>query len=158
MITEEDRKLFQEAFDKSVRGILAQGRKSYETGGCAYRGEDGCKCAIGQLIPDEEYDPLFECLSVEGLRKQYGFEKRINIPSLSPFFDGDRFPDKEGSQFLARLQHAHDYALTSNFKGRDESFVGSFKKKVAELGTVYGLDLSVLEEKMGSSVSHPGDC
>ena len=27
---------------------------------CMYRGQDGCMCAVGALIPDELYDPLIE--------------------------------------------------------------------------------------------------
>ncbi len=27
---------------------------------CAYRGVDGCKCAVGHLIADEEYRPEME--------------------------------------------------------------------------------------------------
>jgi hypothetical protein len=35
--------------------LLEQGRMSINGSSCAYRSEDGCKCAIGYLIPDEHY-------------------------------------------------------------------------------------------------------
>jgi hypothetical protein len=56
-----------------VRTHLArQNRKSLEAPdddgqhkrGCAYRGHDGCACAIGCLILDRFYDPAFEGVSL----------------------------------------------------------------------------------------------
>lgn len=141
MITEEDRKLFQEAFDKSVKGILAQGRKSYVSmspQGCSYRGDDDCKCAVGHLIPDEEYDVDFESNSVKGLRDKF------NIAALKPFFDQERFPMNDGVLFLSYLQQAHDFASTSDFEGRDEEFIKSFSSKAKEIAGIYKLDTSVL--------------
>lgn len=45
----------QEAFDKALFGIRAQGylQSISENDKCAYRGEDGRKCAIGHCLPDE---------------------------------------------------------------------------------------------------------
>lgn len=52
----------QEIFNKAIRALHAQPQKSYDefTGTCFYRGPEGIKCAIGHLIPDEEYNPKFE--------------------------------------------------------------------------------------------------
>lgn len=51
----------QEAFDTAMEKLLAQGCVSAdEDGQCLYRNPNGNKCAIGHLIPDEFYDPLFE--------------------------------------------------------------------------------------------------
>lgn len=57
----------QEIFDVVYRGLAGQGfKRSMATlpgtlyPGCSYRGNDGLKCAIGQLIPDDKYDPSFE--------------------------------------------------------------------------------------------------
>ena len=47
----------QEAFNKSVLGVVAQGHPSIENGFCLYRGPNGCKCALGHLIADEHYHP-----------------------------------------------------------------------------------------------------
>ncbi len=56
----------QETFDKVVRALRAQGRKSLRAGGitCAYRGGEGGKCAAGHLIPDDKYDPAMEGIAV----------------------------------------------------------------------------------------------
>lgn len=54
----------QAAFEKMVRGLHQQGRKSgiRENGRltCQYRGDGGTKCAVGFLIPDDEYNSDIE--------------------------------------------------------------------------------------------------
>lgn len=50
----------QEIFDVVARHLLTQGRTALNDQGCAYRGDDGCKCAVGCLIDDEDYRPTFE--------------------------------------------------------------------------------------------------
>lgn len=40
--------------------MLKQGCMSVKYGGCKYRGDNGTKCAIGFLIPDEIYTPRLE--------------------------------------------------------------------------------------------------
>ena len=50
----------QEIFDIVSRHLLTQmqvSRPVGQTEGCAYRGGDGLKCAVGILITDEEYRP-----------------------------------------------------------------------------------------------------
>ncbi len=57
----------QEAFDKSISGLRDQNRKSYTDHSgrtCAYRGPNGCKCAIGHLIPDNIYSTKMEHKSI----------------------------------------------------------------------------------------------
>ncbi len=47
-------------------GLIAQGGCSVnERGHCVYRSPSGRKCAVGQIIPDEEYDKGFEFNSLE---------------------------------------------------------------------------------------------
>ncbi len=58
----------QEAFDKVLFGLRAQAVGSFDYSGvgmapsCLYRNKTGLKCAIGQLIPDDEYVPEMEAL------------------------------------------------------------------------------------------------
>lgn len=59
----------QVLFDTVADHLIAQGRKSMRVndGGrrlCAYRGDDGCKCAIGVLIPDADYTEAMEGSSI----------------------------------------------------------------------------------------------
>ena len=51
----------QAVFDKVVKHLLTQKRRSYGERGCAYRSEDGAMCAVGCLISDKTYE-----LGIEG--------------------------------------------------------------------------------------------
>ena len=64
----------QEVFDLVRTHLLQQNKPSFATLGHdgfpkpAYRGDDGCKCAIGCLIPDDKYTPTIEQLGVFSIR------------------------------------------------------------------------------------------
>jgi hypothetical protein len=70
----------QEIFNRVYTGLKAQGFKRSLSGPddavsrCRYRGEDGLKCAIGHLIPDEKYEEGLEglCASVVEVRNASG--------------------------------------------------------------------------------------
>lgn len=53
----------KELFDRVKNHLLTQGQKALKNGSCAYRGDDGLKCAVGVLIKDEFYDQDFEGLN-----------------------------------------------------------------------------------------------
>lgn len=59
----------QETFDVVVEHLRKQGAKALQcvedNTACAYRGEDGMKCAVGVLIPDDKYSSSFEGLTAE---------------------------------------------------------------------------------------------
>jgi hypothetical protein len=64
----------QEIFETVVKALALQGKPSKtETGGCYYRNVFGMKCAVGVLIPDEDYDPVMEGANIHGL---------MNMPDL----------------------------------------------------------------------------
>ena len=50
----------QTVFDKVVKHLLTQKRRSEGKRGCAYRAPDGDMCAVGCLISDKAYDPEIE--------------------------------------------------------------------------------------------------
>lgn len=50
----------QEVYNRVKAHLLTQNKKSMWNSACAYRGEDGMKCAIGCLIKDEFYKPSME--------------------------------------------------------------------------------------------------
>lgn len=101
----------QQIFDTVVNHLAAQGKRamrnmyaaekpdwfqdgSTEQMSCAYRGENGAKCAVGCLIPDYMYDPSMEGCTVNTL---VDMEK---IPTdLLPHIN-----------LLTDLQQAHDWA------------------------------------------------
>lgn len=56
----------QDAFERMVLSMYEQGQQaSTMNGACKYRTDDGRKCAVGQLIPDEKYRSNMEG-SVDG--------------------------------------------------------------------------------------------
>ena len=87
----------QEAFDRALQGIRAQGYRQSGSGGvCMYRGPDGLKCGVGHCIPDEEYRAMFEQKAIHVL-----FQQGVVISSLVGV---DR-------RLLNQLQRAHDSLL-----------------------------------------------
>lgn len=55
----------QRTFDLVVNHLRKQGKRSMRRDSegrlwCAYRADDGSKCAVGVLIPDSDYLPSFE--------------------------------------------------------------------------------------------------
>ena len=61
----------QEVFDKVKAHLLQQNSKAlHKGGGCAYKAEDGKKCAVGCLIPDELYQERFENLGISQLLEE----------------------------------------------------------------------------------------
>lgn len=85
----------QEIFDKVATHLFAQGEMAMDpnTDTCRYRTQDGKKCAIGCLIPDELYDQRMEGCSVSGL---------VGAKFLLPSFFN------ENIHFLDNLQRVHD--------------------------------------------------
>lgn len=83
----------QEIFDTAYRGLEAQGfKQSLNGSGCSYRGDDGRKCAIGHIIPDERYNSDMEGIAADNLA-----DKCLN--DLIAISDYD---------FIWRLQRCHD--------------------------------------------------
>jgi hypothetical protein len=50
----------QEIFDTVAKHLAQQAGQATLGDACAYRGDDGRKCAAGILINDEEYEPAME--------------------------------------------------------------------------------------------------
>ena len=61
----------QTVVDKVLQHLWDQGECSYNESGCAYRGANGTKCALGILIPDELYHPDMEGLSFHQLCRKF---------------------------------------------------------------------------------------
>lgn len=98
----------QEIFTRGVQGIRAQGKLAVqELCGrmvCKYRTDfTGLACIIGQNIPDQYYNPIFEGLSIRDLL-------RSNIDAVCKLKE-NIFPGLnliEDSEFLLDLQRCHD--------------------------------------------------
>jgi hypothetical protein len=87
----------QEAFDIAVKGVIAQGKAAYNPyhEDCYYRSPDGSKCAIGMIIPDDQYSPDIEGTGPRALLR---INSVWHIPAL----------DDPSAGMLEALQDAHD--------------------------------------------------
>jgi hypothetical protein len=151
MAEDEDRiRTRQELLDESFLGVMRQGKASvrvttskfpsFTSVECMYRSPDGCRCGIGQLIPDAAYRPSFEGRGVRWL--VYDPEQ---FPRVSALRDGtplDEFVDgrspfakevKANVELLERLQGAHDQAAGDGLAGdaappTPEEFIAQFRR------------------------------
>jgi len=113
----------QEAFEIATKHMFAQGKRAAAADTCLYRTDTGLKCAIGALIPDDQYDESFESTNVEDL------VTIKDIPALSGL----------DVEFLKLLQRIHDN-LECWF---DESY---FKNMLRELAVRFDLDHRFIDD------------
>ena len=108
----------QDVFNQVARHLLRQDEKSIRPNGCAYRGEEGLKCAAGCLIGDDEYDP-----SLEG--------------KLWVSLVNDRKVCSNHSYLIEKLQVVHDSQPPE-----------CWKDKLFYIATLFDLNTDVLKEKI----------
>lgn len=102
----------QEAFNITKAHLLAQNAKCMnETGMCCYRNA-GLKCAVGALIPDEDYTEKMEGRFANSGLIMDVLVKRFNFPDLLseklwPFTD-----------MLLDIQSTHDTYSVSTWESR----------------------------------------
>lgn len=92
----------QQMFNTAYHGLAAQGfTQSMRSDGesCAYRGQDGKRCALGYLIPDEVYNPEWD--GPDGTSAYFLAE-----------YDATNVICKANQQFLVHLQTVHDCATS----------------------------------------------
>ena len=131
----------QEIFDKSVEGVIKQGRQCRTlSGSCRYAGPDNCACGIGQLLPRkmaEEWDnagtfSITRVFEGDALRK-------INAPRKLRQLRAIGIPTDYTTQvFLEHLQNAHDRCRT------DGSFLEDYRRETRRLARIYDLSTEVL--------------
>lgn len=99
----------QEIMEKVAKHLLAQGERSTLFGTCQYRGPEGLMCAVGVLIPDEEYTYRFEGLALkEGCAPDTSDLHRL----LCRLYGEESFP------LLAALQSVHDHTSPRDWAER----------------------------------------
>jgi|SRR6185369_6047086 len=116
----------QEAFNRAVAGLakqdFAQARiESDQRDGtaCAYQTPDGKRCAYGHLMSDE----FLEILRANG---------RLSAASSDILAEYSRAPGRGlGTEFIARLQEAHDYGATPTL----------MKTSLKDFANKYGLEI-----------------
>lgn len=109
------RSWYDTTFDQVVTGLAAQGfqRSGAEVDDefrCRYRGEEGRRCAVGQLLPDELCPPEIENHMVIALPAAQKDHLLGDLGGL----DGDelRYERERRLGFLQHLQYAHDDGST----------------------------------------------
>lgn len=98
----------QEVFDRVAVHLIVQGRKSVgwtlKTGTiCMYR-SDGCKCAAGALISDDDYDISMEGMSVFSSSVAEALATTLGVPG----FAADARECSHYGRLLDALQVCHD--------------------------------------------------
>lgn len=113
----------QEVFDISAGHLLKQGERSLASNlpeSCAYRGEDGLKCAIGIFIPDQIYYADMEGNDV--IRMFEKFPDSMELCGLE---------EEEHSELLMDLQSTHDSSTVDLWEGE-------LKRIAKDYGLGYG--------------------
>lgn len=89
---------------------------------CAYRGENGTMCAIGCLIPDDQYDPAMERTIFPSLIDKFPIAQQITDRVREEYDLSD--DDACGLLELIQDFHDNDYKkLLKTFKQRKNSSV-----------------------------------
>ena len=96
----------QEIYNPVRDHLLKQGARSVSVngyGGCEYRSDDGLKCAVGCLIPDEMYSTRLEGRGVRS-------EEVIRVLKNAGVLDGIVYSGRgdERLNMLDELQNIHD--------------------------------------------------
>lgn len=90
----------QEAFDKIATHLLTQQEKALDGGNnCAYLTEEGLKCAIGCLIPEDKYDITMEGFGVREMRELDYWMDELHL---------DDVIEENMMNFYTEMQDTHD--------------------------------------------------
>jgi hypothetical protein len=117
----------QEIFDTVAVHLFDQGQRSVDKRFCRYHNDAGLKCAVGILIPEEEYFPEMD----------QGNKTIKNLIELYP----DKFPDwmSENLGLIQGLQSVHD--KQENWKSSD-----NMHDALVEIASIYEVNPDILEE------------
>ena len=133
----------QEAFDKALAHMRAQGERSVDTstGDCLYRSDDGLACAVGCLIPDGTWEvAVSEWERIHGDRPCSAKGLHLNSYGIAELVSDDvgvgikRHLSGLELPFLQRLQMLHDPGAN----WRDGRFAA--EGLAQRLAREYGLD------------------
>jgi hypothetical protein len=129
----------QQIFDQVARAIIAQGKPSVDNTQCLYRAPDGCKCAAGHLIPDDEYDPDMENIQASWVAGRPP-EDAVGVVYDRPISTTlQKIVDETSIEFVNRLQSCHDIAA-------DKSINVPFLEEYCRIMRVLAADMNLNAE------------
>lgn len=106
----------QELFDIVVAHLRKQGAKAMNpNGNCLYRTKDGLSCAVGCLIPDNEYYSDLEYDNLPSIIQN----RKLSTMLLEEF--------NEHSKLLVRLQEVHDLNEVYEWEEKLQKVANEFK-------------------------------
>ncbi len=116
----------QQLFDIVSKHLLKQGRRSVNAyGSCRYYGDDGLKCAIGCLIPENKYNKEFEGKIITEKIPMDEVDL-MNTNGHKPICDAAGIGEDQVKLALA-LQRIHDEGSPQNWGASLESVAKKFK-------------------------------
>lgn len=143
-MTTENKAKAQYTFDTIATHLLVQGQRSEARfpdldggmlNGCAYRGNNGLRCAVGFCISNEKYSP-----ELEG--------KICSNPYVLNAIDAQYCND---GFFLSALQQIHD----GDSRMPDTHCVKAWPDKLRKFASRYNLDASIVDTLEAATIPHP---
>lgn len=124
----------QEIFDTVINHLLQQGGpalnynyddEALDDPVCRYRSNNGLKCAVGCLIPDDQYDPLMEGMGVT-----------VTSPSSDPLNCWVAKYYEPHRDLLVALQSLHD---DNGMNYRNSDWQTAILRGAANIANKFGL-------------------
>lgn len=97
----------QKVFDRVVTHLRTQNAQSLGNYGCAYRGEDGAKCAAGCLIREEDYSKNLEGKAVWARSVYEALDPDLQLSRDNCNYNTGTYQNDDAT-FLRQLQTIHD--------------------------------------------------
>lgn len=116
----------QEIFNKVVEHARTQKQKAINKyGSCRYRTEDGLKCFVGALIPDDKYDPVIEGINPFSVESGGNESWEISARKMNSILTEIGY-NIEHKELLLKLQSIHDSFDPSKWEDQLKSFANKY--------------------------------
>ena len=133
---------YQKAFNQSIGGLIEQGRyaEEGEAGHCVMQNDEGCKCAVGMLMPDEMF-PEHNRSSLQIVMKDPIFKELWKYPEREKHIWNVSDLGVQAELFFCNLQALHDQQMMFDPHAIElEACQGT----LAFFEERYGIDTSIL--------------
>lgn len=110
----------QEVFDIVYNGLKKQGFEKSEAGyqgltSCAYRGDNGRKCAAGMLFTDDDFNKAVDLCIAESRMDAETARNNVNCTTSAAVIIDRVRPDlREHLNLISALQKIHDRSVDSS--------------------------------------------